>query len=143
MGATPMPDRELTVLAPASLDAAWGVVGPFLDEALAHSEGEISAEDVRRMVRDGQAFILVVVQSGVIIAAGAVEIVYYPRYKSANIIAVGGDQAFLRANELAWVCRVARDMGCTKVQTFCRPSMARLLVKLGMREAYRLMRCDL
>lgn len=138
-----MPDRQLTVLAPESLDAAWPVVGDFLDKALEHSEGEIGAEDIRQMVRKGHAFILVVVQDGSILAAGAVEIVQYPRYKAANMIAVGGNRVFLRADELTWVCRVARDMGCTKVQTYCRPSMARLLERLGMREAYRVMRCDL
>lgn len=143
VGPTAMSHRELTVLEPRSLDAAWPVIGPYLDKALSHSEGEICAEDVRQMVRDGQAFVLVVVAGGAILAAGAVEIVRYPRYKAANIIAVGGKRVFLRADELAWVCRLARDMGCTKLQTFCRPSMARLLGKLGMREAYRLMRCDL
>lgn len=126
-----------------SLDAAWPVVGGYLTTALQHSEGELCAEDIRKMVKDGHAFILVVVQNGSILAAGAVEIVHYPRYKAANIIAVGGKRVFLRADELAWVCKVARDMGCKQVQTFCRPSMARLLGKLGMREAYRVMRCDL
>lgn len=138
-----MPNRELNVLAPMSLDAAWPVVGAYLGKALRHAEGELGPEDIRQMVKDGHAFILVVVQGGEIVAAGAVEIVHYPRYKAANIIAVGGKHVFLQADELAWVCRVARDMGCSKVQTFCRPSMARLLGKLGMREAYRLMRCDL
>lgn len=143
MGASAMPDRQLTVLAPESLDSAWPVVGDFLDQALEHGEGELNAEGIRQMVRSGQAFILVVVQDGVILAAGAVEISQYPRYKVANIIAVGGTRVFLQRDELAWLCKVARDMGCTKVQTYCRPSMARLLGKLGMREAYRVMRCDL
>lgn len=138
-----MPDRQLTVLAPESLDSVWPIVGDYLDKALGHSEDELNAEDIRQMVRAGQAFMLVVVQAGEILAAGAVEISQYPRYKVANIIAVGGKRVFLRRDELAWLCRVARDMGCAKVQTYCRPSMARLLGKLGMREAYRVMRCDL
>jgi hypothetical protein len=138
-----MPDRQLTVLAPASLDACWPVVGGFLAAALAHSEGELTAADVREMVEAGRAFVLVVVEGGEIIAAGAVEISEYPRYKVATIIAVGGKRVFLRRSELDWLRMVARDMGCAKVQTYCRPSMARLLEKLGMREAYRVMRCDL
>lgn len=138
-----MPDRKLTVLAPESLDSMWPVVGGLLDSALGHSEGELNAEDVRQMVKAGHVFVLVIVQGGEILAAGAVEVVHYPRYKVANIIAVGGDRVFLRRSELDWVRMVVRDMGCTKVQTYCRPSMARLLGKLGMREAYRVMRCDL
>lgn len=136
-------DRKLTVLAPEALDAYWPIVGDLLDRALTHSEDELSAEDIRGMVRRAVAFILVIVIDGRIRAAGAVEIVQYPRYKVASIIAVGGDKVFLRRDEFAWVCQVARDMGCAKVQTYCRPSMARLLGKLGMREAYRVMRCDL
>ena len=138
-----MPDRRLTVLVPESLDATWPVVGSLLDSAMSHSEGELNAEDVRQMVEDGHAFVLVIVQAGEIVAAGAVEVVGYPRYKVANIIAVGGKRVFLRRDEFQWLCMVARDMGCTKVQTYCRPSMARLLERLGMREAYRVMRCDL
>jgi len=126
-----------------SLDAAWPIVGAYLEMALRHSEDELGAEDIRQMVKDANAFILVVVIDAEIVAAGAVEIVRYPRYKAANIIAVGGKQVFLKRAELDWVRKVARDMGCTKLQTFCRPSMARLLGKLGMREAYRMMRCDL
>ena len=136
-------DRELTVLAPASLDACWPTIRPLLDGALAHSEGEITAEHVREMVAGGNAFVLVIVEGGEILAAGAVEIAKYPRYKVANIIAVGGRRVFLRREELGWLRMVARDMGCAKVQTYCRPSMARLLERLGMREGYRVMRCDL
>lgn len=136
-------DRQLTVLSPMAIDATWHTVGGFLDLALEHGEHELTADDIRQMVKREQAFILVVVQGGQIIAAGAVEITQYPRYKVANIIAVGGGRVFLRKEELQWLCMVARDMGCAKLQTYCRPAMARLLGKLGMREAYRVMRCDL
>lgn len=136
-------DRKLTVLAPEALDVCWPVVGGFLDSALSHSEGELNAEDVRQMVKAGHAFVLVIVRAGEILAAGAVEVTQYPRYKVANIIAVGGKRVFLRRDEFQWLCRVARDMGCAKVQTYCRPSMARLLERLGMRQAYRVMRADL
>ncbi|WP_354686689.1 hypothetical protein [Cupriavidus necator] len=135
-------DRRLTVLAPASLDACWPVVGGFLNDALAHSEGELTADDIREMVKAERAFVLVVIESGEIIAAGAVEINEYPRYRVANIIAVGGQRVFLRRSELDWLRMVVRDMGCAKLQTYCRPSMARLLERLGMREAYRVMRLD-
>lgn len=139
----PRTDRQLTVLAPASIDAMWPTVGALIDKALAHSEGELSADDIRAMVKAGTAFVLVIVRGGEILAAGAVEIAQYPRFRVANIIAVGGEHVFLRRSELDWVCKVARDMGCEKIQTYCRPSMARLLGKLGMREAYRVMRADL
>ncbi|MCT9125412.1 hypothetical protein [Cupriavidus gilardii] len=136
-------DRKLIVLAHEALDAHWPIVGSYLDAALEHSEDELTADDIREMVRREQAFVLVVIDGGEILAAGAVEIVQYPRYKAANIIAVGGRQVFLRRSELDWLQMVARDMGCKKLQTYCRPSMARLLGRLGMREAYRVMRCDL
>ncbi|SOY79928.1 hypothetical protein CBM2599_A120493 [Cupriavidus taiwanensis] len=139
----PVPDRRLTVLTGAALDAAWQVVAPLLDKALAHSEAELTSTDIRDLAAQGLAFVLVIMRDNDVLAAGAFEIVQYPRYKAANIIAVGGRRVFLRRDELAWLQMLARDMGCVKVQTYCRPSMARLLERLGMREAYRVMRCDL
>lgn len=133
---------RLHVLARAAAEENWPVLAGLLDDALSHGEGELSADDIRQMVRDERVYLLVVIENGQILAAGAVEIVVYPRFKVANIIAVGGKRVFLRREELAWVAMVARDMGCAKVQTYCRPSMARLLGKLGMREAYRVMRLD-
>lgn len=137
-----MLDRELTVLARGALAPLWPTISTFLDSALQHSEGELSSDDIRTMVENEQAFILVVVVGGEIKAAGAVEITQYPRFKVANIIAVGGDCVFLKRSELEWLKMLCKDMNIRSVQTYCRPSMARLLNRLGMRDAYRVMRLD-
>lgn len=133
---------RLHVMARAAADESWPLLAPLFESALSHGEGELSTDDIRELVRDERAFVLIAVDKGQMLAAAAVEIVAYPRFKVANIIATGGNRVFLRREELAWVGQIARDMGCAKVQTYCRPSMARLLGKLGMREAYRVMRLD-
>lgn len=133
---------RLRVLAAESVDGYWPIVSGFLDSALQHSEGELNADDIRTLVDAGRAFILLIVEGDEIKAAGAVEITEYPRFRVANIIAVGGNCVFLKRSELEWLKMVVKDMGCKSLQTYCRPSMARLLARLGMREAYRVMRLD-
>lgn len=132
-------DRQLTVI---SADFEPEAVRRLLDLALSHCEGELSAADVLDLVGQQRAFLLGVIEHGALKAAGAVEIIEYPRYRVANIIAVGGSGVFLRRDELQWLKTLVKDMGCAKLQTYCRGSVARWLARLGMHESYRVMRLD-
>lgn len=134
---------EVSRLNPAFLDQEWPKVSPMLDSGFMYSEGELDISQLRMLCARGDAFIMVCMAEGQIIGALALEIVQYPNFRAANVISAGGRGIY---NAKYWEMLRAwlKDMGVSKVQGNCRPSVARLLKRMeGFRTAYELVRADI
>lgn len=126
-----------------SLDRVWPVVASFVARALKHSAGELDASQVRLLLTQRQAHLFVGVRNEVIVGAMVVEFTQYPNYRVANIIAVGGDDMWLDKAMFDRFRKWAKSKGCSKVETSCRPAVARLLEqRCGMHQQYITMRAD-
>lgn len=128
---------------PDALDQIWGIVASFVERALKHSDGELTTDQVRLLLTQRFAHLFVGVRSEVIVGAMVVEFKQYPNYRVANIIAVGGDDMWLDRDMFDRFRTWAKNRGATKIETSCRPAIARLLeTRCGMHQQYITMRAD-
>ena len=130
-------------LNPQFIDGEWPKVSGFLADGLLYSEGEITIEQLRMLCGRGQVDVFVTLKDGKAVGAFAVEPVVYPNFRVANVISAGGRGVFTQE---CWphFTRWLRDFGYSKVQGYCRPSVARLLRRIdGFRTSYELVRADL
>ncbi|TSP11436.1 hypothetical protein [Cupriavidus campinensis] len=138
-----MPDRKLINFDASKLDAIWPEVSPMLAAALECGDGELDLSQLRMMVANRQAMLILVMENDRIVGVGAVEFIQYPNYRVANFIATGGKQMLISRQEIDQVRLFMKDMGASKMQGFCPDSVARLWERRGARKAYNLMRWDL
>lgn len=138
-----LPDRKLINFDAAQLDVVWPEVAPMLAAALECGDGEIDLSQLRMMVANRQALLILVMEGDRIAGVGAVEFIQYPNYRVANFIATGGKQMMISRQEVDQVRAFMREMGASKMQGFCPDSVARLWERRGARKAYNLMRWDL
>lgn len=125
------------------LDREWPKIRGFLEDGLLCSEGELDINQLRMLCARGAAEVFVVMRDGQIIGALAIEAVAYPNFRAANVISAGGRGIY---NKTFWplLMRWLRDLGYSKVQGYCPPSVARLLRRIdGFKTSYELVRADL
>lgn len=125
------------------LDAVWGKVQGYVERALKHSDGELDASQVRLLLTQRVAHLFVGTRGEEIVGCMVVEFRSFPNYRVANIIAVGGDDMWLDKSMFDRFRKWAKTKGCSKVETCCRPAVARLLEqRCGMHQQYITMRAD-
>ena len=139
----PRADRKLINFDATRLDVVWPEVAPMLSAALKCGDGELDLSQLRLMVANRQALLILVMEGDQIVGCGAVEFVQYPNYRVANFIATGGKQMMISRQEVDQVRVFMKEMGASKRQGVCPDSVARLWERRGARKAYNLMRWDL
>lgn len=123
------------------IDEYWPKVEKLLADALSYSQGEMDVSQLRFSIARGMSSLFVAIEDGTVTGAAAVEFVNYPNFRSAVIMAIGGVGVVKHFEDFKqWL----KFGGATKMEGCCRPSIVRLWrMKLGMKEAYTVMRGDL
>jgi hypothetical protein len=135
-------DSVLVVPIPIDhLDRAWTHVHQYLDEALHHGT-EITVDQLRLLIQMGRVDLLCAWRHERVIGAMAIEIIRYPQYAVAHVIALGG-KGCADGVGMDQVRAYCRQRGVTKLQAFCRRSVARFLRRFRFYEAYTVVRSDI
>ena len=116
----------------------WDKVEGFLADALAHSRGDYTVEQVKVFVTQGRWTLLVAVDDfGSIHGAATVEFFNRPDDRVAFITAIGG-KLVSSADTFGQLRTYAKSMGATAIEGAARESIARLWRRYGFEEKYRI-----
>lgn len=116
----------------------WDKVEGFLADALAHSNGDYTVEQVKVFVTQGKwALIVAVDDSSDIHGAATVEFFNRPDDRVAFITAIGG-KLVSSADTFEQLRTYAKSMGATAIEGAARESIARLWRRYGFEEKYRI-----
>jgi hypothetical protein len=116
----------------------WDKVEGFLADALAHSNGDYTVEQVKVFVTQGRWVLIVAVDdSGDIHGAATVEFFNRPDDRVAFITAIGG-KLVSSADTFEQLRTYAKSMGATAIEGAARESIARLWRRYGFEEKYRI-----
>jgi hypothetical protein len=116
----------------------WDKVERFLADALAHSNGDYTVEQVKVFVTQGRWVLIVAVDdSGDIHGAATVEFFNRPDDRVAFITAIGG-KLVSSADTFEQLRTYAKSMGATAIEGAARESIARLWRRYGFEEKYRI-----
>lgn len=138
--------QRFRLLKPDEVNRRWSEVRPLLQKAVAHGEGEMEVDDIKDLVLQNRMCVVVLEDDGVVDLALAAEVTKYPRKNVLNISYVGGKngRVVARRHYLS-LEQIGRLFGCSAVQCYCRPAVARYLKRLfpDVRAAYLVMRRDI
>ena len=122
---------------------SWGQVESFITEALKHSNGDYTVDQMKLLVCTGQQMLLVAVdEDNQVHGATTVSFINYPNDRVAFITTMGG-KLITGKDNFPQLCRVLRLQGATKIQGAVRPSMAKLSKKYGFSEVAALVEIKL
>jgi hypothetical protein len=126
-----------------SVDAVWPAIEDMVAEALEHSRGEISVEDVRMflLARVMQLWISYDAKRR-ITACMVTQIIDYPRRRFLRIVLIAGVGHEFWQHGWELVELWARDQQCSGVESFARRGLARMFKSLGFREEYSVVGFD-
>lgn len=114
----------------------WDFVRRYVEEALEHANGELTAEDVHQCLLNETMF-LFIAQNPRICGAATCEVVQYARKKAIRVVTVAGDRfddwrAPLQAQLIDWAERIKAD----SIEAYVRKGLVSQLENLGYRQAY-------
>lgn len=119
---------------PAYVQHVWPLVEDYLKSALDKGTTEESKEynidHIRAYVSSGQWLLVVGMEGNSIQGAATVSFINYPMHRTAFVTAIGGKFV---ANDVAFeqLKTICKEYGATKIQAFCRDSVAKLLESCG------------
>ncbi len=117
------------------LVAVWNEVAPYLQRAVAVTNGRFELEDVRRGIETGRYDLWVAYAEGEILGAEVTTIVEYPRKRALCSLFTGGKRLReWREPMMDLLIRFARDAGCQAIEGQGRASWVKLLEPYGVRE---------
>lgn len=121
----------------------WPVFEPKVAIALEHSLGEVTAEDLKTRVIDGNAQLWLVVElpatelEKAIVAVAITEVVQYDQLSSIRVITLGGANMAKWARGLDDALVVfAREQGATRLEAVGRAGLGRKLAHLAFLPSY-------
>jgi len=130
--------------APAQyLDTVWPNVARYLQGGLAHADGELSIDQLRLLLVQGHAYLLVFWRGEHLVGATAIEFIRYPQFTAAQVISWGGAGLLSDAAGMAQVKQWCRAQGASRMQALCRPAVTRFARRLGFAPAYDMIRSTL
>ena len=129
-------------------DRYWAQCVPHLERCVATMHGELTVEDIYTRALQGQMYVLVAKNDeGELPEVKLVlvmELVYYPRYTTMNVVAMGGkDLRHLIKQFWPDVCGWARICGVKKIECSVAPAMERILLSTGFERKYIQLQQDL
>ena len=95
--------------------------------AIAHSEGEMGAEDFYPYLMDGQMQLWVAINDGELDASMVTQIIPYPRKRVLRIISIAGDKMEQWIEFLPLIEGWALSIGCTSLECWGRKGWLKIL----------------
>ena len=126
-------------------EAMWPKVEPLIQDALAHANGELNSDDMKKAIlaRDMQLFVLYNPDSREVEVAGVTEIINYPRKKVCRVVAMGGGPLEAWNQGIEEVQKWAYEFGCDGMEAFARPGVEKIMGKnFGYRKYYSVIGFD-
>lgn len=119
-------------------DDAWEEIRPFIQDAAEYAEWEFTSDSTREHIRTGMQQVWLVRSNGVLKFVWVTEIVTQAKRKAVVVFAAAGESSYgwyfwnymsnwMEGNEIQ------------EAEVFCRPSMARLLRKRGLKTRYEVL----
>ena len=118
---------KIILVAPEDIEPIWDQVVLHLDMAMAHSEGEMSAEDFYPYLMDGQMQLWVAINDGELDASMVTQIIPYPRKRVLRIISIAGDKMEQWIEFLPLIEGWALSIGCTSLECWGRKGWLKIL----------------
>lgn len=112
------------------LHMVWDTVKPMLTECINLTNGEYSIEDTQRNIleRDWQLW-LGIDSEDYARSVAVTEIAHYPRRKICRVVLVQAEEMRFISELLDDLAAWALSIQCTGMEAWCRPGMAKVLVK--------------
>ena len=126
------PEFSLRVLRPQEVTERWPEISGLLERAIEYCHGDLELDDIKVLMDDGKAFILLLEKDGRACLASACEVIEYPRRRVLNVIATAGERLDLVTGPF-WhlVADIGRQLGAQSVRGSVRSSMQRLYRRIA------------
>ena len=125
-----MTTQEVLLVKPEFVPDIWSRVRSLIDEALAHTIGELHSSDILKMILNEKEFLWVGVENDDIKSALVAEVVNYPRKRILRIVVWTVDQD---SDFDAWIKHLhiiedfARTAECSQLEAWARKGLTRKL----------------
>lgn len=119
---------DVLYVEPEFIQQVWPDVEGFIADALKHSGGEYTAEQLKVLVVRKEQSLLIGVNDG-IKGAATVQFIDYPNHRVAFVTAIGG-KLISNAENFQQLINFCKANGATKIQGAARESVERLWKRL-------------
>lgn len=122
----------------------WNLYKALVEEGLSHSLGEATSEDLLKAIAAGRSQLFAVIDLSGAKAVMITSLLQHPQYKTVFIETLAGKNA-IQYCSLFWnsFTTWARENNAVAIEGACRPSVTRLLRRLGLRKVYDVVRVSL
>lgn len=118
------------------ISQTWDLIEKYIVESQQYGGGDYSSEHVKVYLTSGQWVLIVAVdEQNVIHGAMTITFNNYPNHRVAFITATGG-KGIITKNSLQQLREILKSFGATKIRAAVRPSMERLLHRVGFFKRY-------
>jgi hypothetical protein len=118
------------------ISQTWDLIEKYIVESQQYGGGDYSSEHVKVYLTSGQWVLIVAVdEQNVIHGAMTITFNNYPNHRVAFITATGG-KGIITKNSLQQLREILKSFGATKIRAAVRPSMERLLHRVGFYKRY-------
>jgi hypothetical protein len=118
------------------ISQTWDLIEKYIVESQQYGGGDYSSEHVKVYLTSGQWVLIVAVdEQNVIHGAMTITFNNYPNHRVAFITATGG-KGIITKNSLQQLREILKSFGATKIRAAVRPSMERLLYRVGFFKRY-------
>jgi hypothetical protein len=128
--------RMLTV---EQLPAVASWLLPLYDKAIAHSKGDWTLEDALRLFVNSQHLLYLLYDNGCVIAFIQGQFVYYPQ-RTVFLVTLAAGKLLQYADSIKTLESTVAAQGAVEIEAWCRPSMERLLRRMGFKHKYNVVR---
>jgi hypothetical protein len=130
----------VTPVAPPLVHAAWPRVEALVQDGLSHSFGELTVDDVHRLVAMGAMQLHVVLEDTEVLAIAVTELTKYPRVNALRVVILAGKDSVQWGERMdSALTDFARRAGAERIEAMCRPGMLKGLKPFGYSQAYIVM----
>jgi len=118
------------------ISQTWHLIEKYIVESQQYGGGDYNSEHVKVYLTTGQWMLVVAVdEQNVIHGAMTITFNNYPNYRVAFITATGG-KGIITKDSLSQLREILKGFGATKIRAAVRPSMERLLYRVGFFKRY-------
>lgn len=110
---------------PPEVAHVWGIAGPMLDTAIAHSDGNLWLVDVLYRILGGQDQLWIAEDGGKIVACAVTQILAFPRKKLLSLPFVAGTNLDAWKHHEGMLIEYAKANGCVGLEGYARQGWAR------------------
>jgi len=132
-----------------AFDKYWDACIPHLERCVNEAmHGEMTVDDIYNKALAGQFYVIAVKNDQLEVPdvklVLVLEVVYYPRYATMNVVALGGkDLRHMIKRFWSYVCGWAYINGVRKMECSVAPAMQKILEAVGFQQQYVQLRQDL